>query len=294
MSIVLGSLVSLLFMYFKEDIQMNGSFVVVVGVSLIAGRIRPKWTCLAYVMAVVYGVDNWLVWMCVKSKLMDLSYEKMIDLVGVLHMLEGVLTFSFGGKQSIPIMTYRGEKIAGGYQSHQSWLIPLLFFKIKAFYIPVIANIVYANDTFTYEPKEKAKKMGILIGGYGLVMLYIARLVSWKHIPLTLAILGMPVLHEGLFLIDDYLEKGKPKYLYPSFGIRVMEIEEKNGLDISRGDIITSINGRQIINEEYLMEVINTSIRCTLEIEKLSGEKKSVSCTTQEIKAAKIIFLPMY
>ena len=273
---------------------MSWSFAIVVGTSYIAGRIKPKWTCLAYVMTVIYAVDYLLVWIGLKSKLMDLSYEKMIELVGILHILEGALTFSFGARKSIPIVTYEGEKIAGGYQSHQSWLIPLLFFKIKGFYIPVMVNIVYANDTFTYTPEEKAQKMGLLISTYGLVMLFIARLVSLNYISLTLGLLGMPLLHEVLFLIDDYLEKGKMKYPYPSLGIRVMEIQEKNQLDISRGDIIISVNGKKLINEENFLQVINASIKCTLEIEKISGEKKRVSCTTQEIKAAQIIFLPLY
>ncbi len=281
-------------MYFRQAIQIEWTFLIIVGVSLIVGRIQPKWTCLAYVMAGIYVIDALLVWSNLKSNLMNLNYEKMIYLVGILHMLEGGLTFSFGGKQSIPIMAYRGEKVVGGYQSHQRWLMPLLFFKIKSFYVPVIVSIVYANDSFTYTPKQKAKKMGLLIGSYGLLILYIANLVNDGRVSLTLGMFMMPLLHEGLFLMDDYIEKGELKYPYPSVGIRVMEIEENMQLDISRGDVIRTVNGLQLTNEEHFMELINRSIKCTLEIEKISGEKKWLTCMTEEIKAAKIVFLPRY
>ena len=281
-------------MYQKQDVTMDGSFLLVVGVSFILGKIKPKWMCLAYVMAVIYGIDCLLIYLGIKSKFFNLGYPQMIYLVGILHLLEGLLTFSFGGKHSMPIMTYRGEKAAGGYQCYQRWLIPLLFFKMNGIYIPIIVSIVYANDSFTYTPEEKAKRMGILIGGYGIVMLVIARLIVGIHMPLVFVILCMPLLHEGLFLMDAYIEKGKAKYPYPLQGIRVMEVSDKTDLEIDRGDVIKTINEIPLVTEEEFMKVLKESIKCTLEIEKLSGEQKRMTCTVQEIKAAKIIFLPMY
>ena len=257
-------------------------------------RIEPKWTCLAYVLPMIYLMDILLIGIGIKKTYFKLDYKGMLYLVGVLHFFEGILTFFFGGKESIPIITYKGKKTAGGYEAVSRWLMPLLFFSIKGIYIPVLVEIIYANDTFTTKPEVKAKKMGILIGTYGVILLLIKQLINYKFMSLVGAMICMPLLHEIMFFLDRKMEEKSYIYINPDKGVRVMDVLGEHTLDIERGDILLKINGVPVDDEECFWREINQCVRCTFEIESVLGEKKKVSCTAEEIKNAKLLFLPMY
>ena len=218
----------------------------------------------------------------------------MIYVVGMLHVIEGILTLLFGGKNSYPIMAYKGELTAGGYEASEKWLIPLLFFWVNGIYLPVIAGILYNNESFVLSPREKAKKMGGLISGFGILVMCMAKLVEEGGISLSLGIISMPVLHELLFEIDTYIEEGKLKYPLPETGIRVMEILEKNTLGISRGDIIRKINELEVKREEDYIRAIGQEGKILVELQKMTGEQVEILCTGAELKAMKLVFLPPY
>ena len=275
-------------------IQLEWSFLLIVVVSLIMNKINPKLTCLAYVVAVVYIIDWLLAWMGLKGDLFKIDYVKMIMLVGSLHGIEGILTFFLGGKSSYPIMAYRGKTVAGGYQACGRWLIPLLFFSINGIYVPIIAAVVYYNESFVLSPKEKAKKVGSLIGGFGILVILIARLVVRGDISLGVGVLSMPLLHEMLFILDTYIEEGSLKYPLPEKGIRVMEILGENTLGMSRGDIIKKLNEKEMIDEETYEEQLKLGGKFTIEIEKITGEQIDLVCKAEELKKMKLIFLPPY
>ena len=228
-------------------IKLEWSFLWIVLVSFIMGRIAKKLTCLAYVVAVIFMIDWIFISVELKETLFNLSYVKMISLVGILHLIEGIFTFLWGGQNSFPIITYRGEKIAGGYEASGQWLIPLLFFSIDDIYVPIIAAVVYGNQSFVLSPREKAKTMGGLIGGYGLILMSIGYLVEEELMPLTIGMLSMPLLHEFMFIIDDYIESRPLRYPLPKQGLRIMEIMGINTLGIIRGDIIKAINEKRLL-----------------------------------------------
>lgn len=293
-SVVIGLALSLIMMRAGKVIQLEWSFLMLVLVSLIANRISPKFTCLAYVMAIVFVIDWILIRLGIKATFFKLSYAKMIYLVGILHFIEGIFTFLWGGQNSNPIMTYRGKEVAGGYEAHGQWLIPLLFFSIGGLYVPIIASVVYCNQSFVLSPKEKAKTMGGLIGGYGILLLAISYLVEEGLISLTIGVLSMPLLHEFLFMIDDYIETRPFKYPLPKKGIRVIEIMGTNKLGIARGDIIKAIN-EVIINDEVdYCRGLKQQENVRITIEKLTGEEVKLVCTVKELRESKLIFLPPY
>lgn len=275
-------------------IQFKWSFLIIVIVSLVMNKINPRLTCLAYVIAVIYIIDWLVVQMGIKLDLLDLGYIEFINLVGVLHVIEGILTFFLGGKFSYPIMAYRGKIVAGGYQAYGQWLIPLLFFSINGIYVPLIAAVVYCNESFVLSPKEKAKKMGGLISLFGIFVMLMAKLVARGDVSLGVGVLSMPVLHEFLFMLDTHIEEGKLKYPLPTKGIRVMEILGENTLGVSRGDIILELNKEEIIDEEAYLEQLKLNEKLTITIEKITGEKVDIVCKAEELKAMKLIFLPPY
>lgn len=130
-----------------------------------------------------------------------------MSLTGVLHLIEGILTYLFGAIENEEILIYKEEKIAVGHTSYGRWFVPLLFFKLQGFYVPIFANIVYYNETFHYTSEEKAHLMGLSIGLFGCILVGVTVLVYYIKLPLIFGLILMSLLHEGLFKIDAYLER---------------------------------------------------------------------------------------
>lgn len=273
-------------------VPVGWSFVWILIFSWILSKINRRLTCLSYVLACIYILDWLLVKTGLKVTFFELSYKQMITLVGILHVLEGILTFFWGAKKTEAIIAYRGKKTAGGYSTCGQWLIPLLFFSINGYYVPIVAGVVYFNETVVMRPEVKARWMGGLIGFFGLSVIGISKLVALGIVPLGLGILCMPLLHEGIFLIDTYIEKMPLKYPYIEDGLRVMELLGENDLEIERGDIIKQIDGEAIKSEEdYIRCTANEKV-VKMELERMTGERVRVVCTISQLRKAKMVFLP--
>lgn len=194
-----GILVSFIFVKCHLVLEIEWSLLLIVVVSYLLGMIQPRLTCLAYVLTVVYLIDSLLKF--------HLNYVILMNLTGALHIVEGLLTYYFGATKNEIIMRYRKKKIARGYKSYGRWFVPLLFFKLQDSYVPLVASIIYYNETFVFTAKEKAHKMGIWIGLFGFVVLILTFLTANKKVPLFLSLILISFLHEGLFKIDAYIEK---------------------------------------------------------------------------------------
>lgn len=292
MSVLLSTLVVLS----GIKIPIGWAYLLVLIISIIMNQINSKLTCMAYVMPIIFIIDETLVLSGLKSSYFNLAYVEMILLVGILHCVEGVLTFSYGGNKNTAIMTYRGKKVAGGYQAYGKWFIPLLLFSINGIYVPLVAAVVYANESFVLRPKTKARVMGSWIFVYGLTLIVIGYLTSLGDLPLLFSMLTMPILHEILFAIDTHIEQGELLYPHPKQGVRVMDF--KGALPksarkrvIEKGDIILKVNESSVnTEEEYRERIIEGNIRIVLK--KLSGALTEVQYTYEELEEMKLVFLP--
>ncbi len=272
---------------------VSWELVILLLMSLILGFIDKKLTCLAYVTALVYLMDTILVGFKLKAMYFTLPYEKLILIVGALHMLEGLLTYLFGARENQCIINYKRNQITGGYQAYRKWYIPLFLFTIKGFYVPLLCVLVYADETYTMKPEAKAKKSGKCIWMYGSIILLIGLLVCLRKVPLVLGMIMMPIAHELLFVINDFMERGPYMYSLPKKGVRVIEInkEQKQRNNIKRGDVILKVNGKNIIGEEeYYKQLLEK--RLVMMIEDLEGNKKILSFDKEEYEKLEIIILP--
>lgn len=289
-------LLSMLVVLAGIQIPIGWVYLLVLIVSIIMNQINSKLTCMAYVMPIIFIMDETLVLSGLKSNYFNLAYVEIILLVGILHCVEGILTFSYGGNKNSAIMTYRGKKVAGGYQAYGKWFIPLLLFSINGIYVPLVAAVVYANESFVLTPKSKARVMGSWIFVYGLIVIVIGYLTRLGNLPLLFAMLTMPILHEILFAIDTHIEQGELLYPYPKQGVRVMDFKEAlpksaRKMVIEKGDIILKVNERSVnTEEEYREGIIEGNIRLVLK--KLSGALTEVQYTYEELEEMKLVFLP--
>lgn len=292
MSVLLSTIVVLA----GIKIHIGWAYILVLIVSIMMNQIDGKFTCMAYVMAMIFIIDEVLVLSAIKSNYFNIAYVEMILMVGGLHCIEGILTFSYGGYRHSAIMTYRGRKVAGGYQAYGKWFIPLLLFSVNGIYVPVLAVVVYLNESFVLTPKAKARTMGIWIFLYGVVVLVMGYLTSLGDLPLLLSMMSMPILHEILFAIDAHIEQGELLYPYPKQGIRVMDFRgavpsRTKKMAIEKGDIVLKINESCVSTEEEYREGL-TKGNMRLVLRKLSGALTEVQYTYEELEALELVFLP--
>ena len=267
--------------------------ILLVIASMILGRIDKRLTCLAYVITIIYLVDTGLVLLKLKENYFTLPYEKLIVLVGVLHMIEGIMTYFYGAKDNLCVINYKGNQIAGGYQAYRKWYIPLFLFTIKGYYVPLLCVLVYGDETYTMVPELKSRKSGKYIFIYGCLILIVGIAVVLNKVPLPIGIMLMPIAHEMLFAINHFLEQAPCIYTLPIKGVRVIEIikEQAQRTKIERGDIILRINGKKIKDEETYYRQLEDQ-RLVMILEDLKGNKKILHFEQREYEELGVIILP--
>lgn len=268
--------------------------LLLIPISLIGGLIRPKYTCLAYVVPIIYLID--CVLHITKLKQTQLiPYENFIILIGILHAIEGFLTTIYGANDYNEITSYDGNKIAGGYQLDTKWYVPLLFFSINGFYIPIVAIVAYTDETFTMKPQQKAKRMGLVIKIYACVVLLLGALTKYGYLPLLVTIFFTLILHELMFAINDQLEIHSPLNKAPQTGLRIIATTQNPNFNnpFSRGDIIETINHLPINTlQDYDNALSTNTDHYIIRLQTLEGNYKIIHCNKNLLKRASNVFLP--
>lgn len=268
--------------------------LLLIPISLIGGLIRPKYTCLAYVVPIIYLIDCVLhITKLRQTQLMP--YENFVILIGILHAIEGFLTTIYGANDYSEITSYNGNKIAGGYQLDKKWYVPLLFFNINGFYIPVVAIVAYTDQTFTMKPQQKAKKMGLVIKIYACVVLLLGALTKYGYLPLLVTIFFTLILHELMFAINDQLEIHSPLNKAPQTGLRIIATTQNPNFNnpFSRGDIIETINHLPINTlQDYDNALSTNTDHYIIRLQTLEGNYKIIHCNKNLLKRASNVFLP--
>jgi len=156
----------------------------------------------------LYLLYRFLLWIGVdhESACFALPYSNLIIVVGIMHMIEGIMTVLSRHQYKEVIVAYKRNTLVGGYHVYRKWFIPLLLFYIRDFYIPILAILVYADDTYGAEPSRKTGIMGGYILGYGVVIALLGYMAFREFFPLQLAMMCMPVLHEQIFEVNRRVE----------------------------------------------------------------------------------------
>lgn len=164
---------------------------------------------MAYSIPLTYCLERVINYTVSADISFELDYGGLICLTGLLHIAEGILTNFYGYKENELIVTYKKDKIAGGYKLYRKWRIPLLLFVYKGIYIPTLAMMIYADESFTMFPKQKAQKMGRWIGIYGAALCYSILLYRRHYLNIFEVMLFAALGHESIFAINRLYEKGR-------------------------------------------------------------------------------------
>lgn len=203
--VVIGAITSLILTSLGICIPITKGMLILIPITIGIVLINPKWGCFSYVIPIAYGIK--VVGKLFKKDLtwFDFSYDEMIVLVGILHIIEGFLVTIYGHENSKVTPLYREGRLVPGYVLKKYWPIPLMVFQYSGSVVslvPAYAVLGYADITFEHNPKKKCRIMGMVLVGYGSVITYLGYLVSQGMLSVLVVIVIMPMLHEGIFLIN--------------------------------------------------------------------------------------------
>lgn len=247
---------------------------------------KPRYICFSYsgaVLGMVAVISNLIGYKTVIS----IDVFSLLMLIGVLHAIEGILIAIDGSRAAVPVFSEKKGRLVGGFALERYWPLPLVIFIVlnnnlmvsgdtiaspswwpllKNSNIALLATSVlsampiygvlgYKSITFTQNKRKKALTSGMYTFVYGLILIAVAQFTKFGLAFEFLALIFMPLAHEGMLWIQVYFEnKGTAKYMSDEEGLTILDvvpnsIAYKNG--IKSGDKILAINGEEI--EEYTM-----------------------------------------
>lgn len=307
--------------------------------SIILMFIKPKLICFSYsgaILAILILILNFLKNDLNLTSLSGVTIPivnivSLITLIGVMHIVEGLLVMIDGSRGAVPVFTNQQNKIMGGFALSRYWSVPislmLIFSKsvinggesiaepswwplintgltpeiLKTailIFMPFYAVVGYNNITFTKSKKGKSLLSGCLILIYGVIICFIAQLAHLQYVFKIIAILLTPILHEGMLYLDTYIElKSKPKYISSEEGLMVLEVAPNSPakeMGIESGDLLVSVNNTIINSEKEIFEHLRELQNFIwLKVKKRTGEIKELSYNRlNNTKKLGIVFVP--
>lgn len=334
-----GALGSLMMSYLGIAFNKNSAIVVLFVISVVLMLLRPRFLCFSYSGAIL-GILSLLNTLFGKYLgigsigIFEVNIISLISLVGVLHIIEGILVMVDGDKGAIPIFANRGKSIVGGFALRRFWPLPIAFFIIlnsttrtlgsdsvvmpnwwpilngtfdsEMFsnavlqFMPIFAILGYNSMTFTRSKRQKAMFSGVLTLAYGVTIVAATQVAYINDFMKLLLVIFTPLLHEVMIRFEKSLEvKNKPKYFSSDEGVMVLEVAPMSPakeMGIESGDILIEINNTKIDGEENLLKAIKElQENVLLKVKKKSGELREV--TYNKMKKQKrlgMVFVPKY
>jgi hypothetical protein len=313
-----GLIVSFLFLFIHIEFQTEW-VLLIWAFSLGFMLIRRSFSCIAYSVGAIgvlqliilgYEYTSPVTWINdIVIVIADVNLYSLLVVVGVLHVVEGILLTRKGSRISGPVYTEgkRGHRI-GGYQTEAFWVVPLfivvplhasqsmdsiwtslfsLDFHTQFGFIAFPAMIGFSHFALSKTPQQKVKQDGTAIFLFGCMILLMAIIsISIPWVGYLGAFLSI-FLHEFLMKVSLYIEKrNSPLFAHSAKGLRVLSViphSPAEKLGIQMGEIIHRINGVKIQNRDDLyLAMQHNSAFCKLEIINLDHEIKFVNTPLYE------------
>ena len=138
----------------------------------------------------------------------------------------------------------------------------ILFASMMIGALPIFAGVNYSTVTFTKSKKGKPVFSGLLILGYGIILILLSFLGDINKILDIIILILMPVLHEYMLYIDRWSEKkGKIKYISNEEGVCVLDVAPDSiakRMGIKMGDLILEINDLKLYRDDIIFNILET------------------------------------
>ncbi|MDT8716101.1 PDZ domain-containing protein [Clostridium sp. 19966] len=313
MGIFAGILGSIMLTYAGVMFNQNSGIEIIFIISIILMLIKPKYICFSYSGAVLAfasiltnDVYKYFTGSPMHGFNINIDVTALMTLVGILHIIEGILVVIDGRRGAIPVFTNSDGKIAGGFAYKRYWPIPILIiFLISSSatsasdvveavktpnWWPIISNnysasflksavmaalplyaiLGYNTVTFTKTKVQKTLISGISILIYGILLTLVAQLAHINFATKVFVIIFAPLAHELMLKIQSKFEKSsKYKFVSDGDGIMVLDVTPKSSahfMGIKSGDTLLEINDVQIEKETDVIEGIKCSYNGIMKI----------------------------
>jgi hypothetical protein len=218
----------------------------------------------------------------------------LMALIAVLHLVESILIYFCGYSNASPVFV-RDKRygVIGGFSLLEYWPVPIMLLTVivgslptdslvqmpdwwplirpaeqvldnpQAIFmmIPVVAALGYGDIALSMTPKARCKSSAVRLMCFSGVLLFISVMASRYKIFSFLAAAFAPAAHEALIIIGKNQEKrNTPLFRPPMQGEMILDVvkgsaAEKMGL--ATGDVILSVNGKEILNDDDLNAVLS-------------------------------------
>lgn len=290
--IIGGTIGSMVLNWLGVDFQDRTLIYILFLISILLMYIKPKFICFSYsgcVIGLIIIVLNYM-------EVINFSIGSLIILIGVMHLIEGILVMIDGNHGAIPVFTNKGDRVIGGFALTRYWTVPIAFLQFMPFY----SIIGYNNVTFSKTKKEKAIISGMLIFIYGILICLLACIANKNYLISLISIILVPILHEAMLIIDNFVEvNSNPLFISDGDGLKVLEVapdSQAYHMGIESGDVLMEINNTIISNEKEIFEYIKGLQNFIwVKIKKTSGEIKEISYDRfNNSKRLGLVLVPRY
>lgn len=324
MGIFGGVLASMIFTYLGVVFHMNSNIYIVFMISILLMFFNPRFLCLSYSGAVL-GVTSILLNIASKFlnnpslNLLKVDITSLLLLIGVMHVVEGILVILDGKRGAIPVFGGRDRKIVGGFAFKRQWILPVAILMMmeatsgtfisgeavatpqwwpivnhsanKALFetmiigaLPLFAGVGYSSVTFTKSKTAKTLFSGTLIIGFGIFVSTLSIFSNYGLIVQLLLLIITPLAHEAMIAFEKYTERNdEPMYSSNEEGIRILEVAPKSlasTMGLKSGDLILEINDNKITTDEMMFSFLETIPNYIwMKIKKANGEIREISHT---------------
>lgn len=308
--IIIGVITSLIIVSLGIPLQISDLYIFLIPLSLMLSILRLRFLCISYsagLLAIVSLIGNGQQILGFTMPNIELHIPSLIIIVGILHLMEGILVLFTAKDSAIPVLTKRDNQVMMGHVIQKSWPIPLAFLVIEftsriagatidvpewwplinyvgenpeLIYtiLPTIGLLSYTTITYAETPKERSRFSGTSIFVYSVIVVALGVLSVNSYVVQIIGVIFMTLMHEGIYYLELVREKGKsPLYFVPEEGIRIMHVieggfAEKVGL--KQGDIIEKFNGIVIRDVQHFIKLVK-------------GTKESIILGTQSLQGKK-------
>jgi hypothetical protein len=306
LGIIGGSIGSLILtslgVVFSENSGISYLFII----SIVLMFIKSRFICFSYsgailgfIAIIIKGVSVFIPDLSSIVSL-DLNIFYLAMLIGIFHIIEGILVMFDGDRGAVPVFTNKDGKILGGYALKRYWVLSVAIMiasnmnnsmssfmtesisnpdwwpLIKSSYglaliagsvisiIPFYAVTGYSSITFTRSKREKAISSGCHILIYGIIIIIVAQIARVGILGEILVIILMPLAHELMFRFQaDNEKKRTPKFVSDEEGLVILEISTDSKMREFGIDIeskLLSINNKNISSEAEAYSILKENL----------------------------------
>lgn len=262
-----------------------------------------RFVCISYAAGILAAVG-------LMFGIEKINIPSLLCLVGILQLVESVLIYFNRKDNCVPVFIRHNDEITGAYLIRRFWMIPVVFFTYlsqpgaimldfaagwpPAFRVPPVAEgalalgldclvavLCHTDIAIASHPEKKSKQSAAMVFGYGAVLLMLTFLSINNRWVAYLGVFFCVLGHEGINFYSRHMElNGKPLYSAVRRGLRILDVlpgSHARLMGLERGDIILSINNRDIQTEEGVNEALKEFPTFTwIDVLSWDGKEKTV------------------